>query len=96
MKKAARRGDLCTGHDDCSPRPAQRGSPHVTFNARAALRVTDPFVNHGCAAHAPHPGKVAEGSTTVTIDGLPAARVTDPVDCGSTIQTGSADVYIGD
>jgi len=96
MKKAARRGDLCTGHDDCSPRPAQKGSADVTVNDRALLRETDPFVRHGCAAHPPHPGKVKKGSSTVTINDLPAARVEDPIDCGSAIQTGSADVYIGD
>jgi uncharacterized Zn-binding protein involved in type VI secretion len=96
MKKAARRGDLCTGHDDCSPRPARRGSADVTVNDRAVLRVSDPFVPHGCPDHRPHPGKVKKGSSTVTINDLPAARIGDPIDCGSDIQTGSADVYIGD
>lgn len=96
MKPAARRGDRCTGHDDCSSRPAQRGSPDVTVNDRAQLRETDPFVRHGCPDHAPHPGKVKKGSSTVTINDLPAARAGDPIDCGSDIQTGSGDVYIGD
>ncbi len=96
MKRAARRGDHCTGHDDCSARPAQRGSPDVTVDDRAVLRVTDPFVQHGCAAHPPHPGKVEKGSSTVTINDKAAARIGDPIDCGSTIKTGSTDVYIGD
>jgi uncharacterized Zn-binding protein involved in type VI secretion len=39
---------------------------------------------------------VKKGSSTVTINDLPAARIGDPIDCGSDIQTGSADVYIGD
>jgi uncharacterized Zn-binding protein involved in type VI secretion len=95
MEKAARRGDLCTGHDACPPRPAQRGSPDVTVNDRPSLRVTDPFVNHGCPAHPPHPGKVQKGSSTVTINDLQAARIGDPIDCGSHVQTGSNDVYIG-
>jgi uncharacterized Zn-binding protein involved in type VI secretion len=96
MKKAARRGDLCTGHDACSPRPASRGSGDVTFNDRPALREDDPFGKHGCAEHPPHPGKVKKGSGTVTINDRPAARVDDPVDCGSHVQTGSSDVYIGE
>jgi uncharacterized Zn-binding protein involved in type VI secretion len=96
MEKAARRGDLCTGHDGCTPRPAQRGSPDVTVNDRASLRVADPFVPHGCPDHPPHPGKVKAGSGTVTINDLPAARVGDAVDCGSALQTGSGDVYIGE
>ncbi len=92
MDKAARRGDLCSGHEGSPPRPAQRGSPDVTFNDRASLRVSDPFVPHG---HPPHPGKVARGSSTVTINDQPAARVGDAIDCGSHVETGSPDVFIG-
>jgi uncharacterized Zn-binding protein involved in type VI secretion len=95
MERAARRGDLCTGHDDCPSRPSRSGSADTHVNDRAALRVGDPFVPHGCAAHSPHPGKVAQGSATVTINGRPAARVGDPVDCGSAVQTGSGNVFIG-
>ena len=95
MQRAARRGDLCTGHDDCSPRPAQRGSTTTSINDRAALRVSEPFVPHGCPSHAPHPGRVREGSRTVTIDDLPAARIGDPIDCGGAVQLGSDDVFVG-
>lgn len=96
MQKAARRGDLCSGHDDCGARPAQRGSADVTINDKAALRRDDPFVPHGGAQSAPHPGKVKGGSATVTINDLPAARAGDSIDCGSSIHTGSGDVLIGD
>jgi uncharacterized Zn-binding protein involved in type VI secretion len=68
----------------------------VTVNDRAALRVSDPFVPHGCSSHSPHPGKVSRGSATVTIDDLPAARVGDPIDCGGAVQLGSDDVFVGD
>jgi uncharacterized Zn-binding protein involved in type VI secretion len=91
--KAARRGDLCTGHHECRPRPAQRGSADVTVNDRPALRADDPFGKHGPT---PHTGKVQEGSRSVTINDRPAARTGDPVDCGSHVQTGSDDVFIGD
>jgi uncharacterized Zn-binding protein involved in type VI secretion len=63
MQRAARRGDLCTGHDDCSPRPAQRGSTTTSFNDRAALRVSDPFVRHDCG------GAVQLGSDDVFVGG---------------------------
>ncbi len=95
MQPASRRGDLCTGHDDCSGRPASQGSPDVSLNDRPALRVDDALVAHGCTAHKPHPGKVAAGSSTVTFNDKPAARVADPVDCGSEMRTGSPDVLIG-
>jgi uncharacterized Zn-binding protein involved in type VI secretion len=96
MQRSARRGDLCTGHDACAPRPAQRGSATVTINDRAALRVSDPFVPHGCPSHSAHPGKVAQGSSTVTFDDLPAARIGDAIDCGGAVQLGSPDVFVGD
>lgn len=96
MSNASRRGDLCTGHDDCSGRPAKEGSPDVSLNDKPALRVHDQLVPHGCAEHRSHPGKVSEGSKSVTINDRPAARIGDPVDCGSRMKTGSADVFIGD
>ena len=99
MSKAARRGDLCTGHQTCGcpPRPALQGSPDVTVDDKKALRVdVDTFVPHGCPAHPPHPGVAKRGSSTVTINDRPAARVGDPVDCGGAVQTGSSDVDIGD
>ena len=96
MAFASRRGDLCSGHDDCSGRPASQGSIDVALNDRPALRVNDAFVPHGGAAHPRHGGKVTQGSSTVTINDQPAARIGDPLDCGSTLHTGSSDVSIGD
>jgi uncharacterized Zn-binding protein involved in type VI secretion len=96
MSNAARRGDLCTGHDDCPGRPAKNGSADVTVNDRAALRVGDEFVLHRCPKHSPHKGVVNAGSSTVTINDQPAARIGDAIDCGSSVKTGSNDVFIGD
>jgi hypothetical protein len=95
MSNAARRGDLCSGHDDCAGRPSKSGSGDVSINDRAALRVGDEFVPHRCAKHASHSGHVNQGSSSVTINDQPAARIGDPVDCGSQIKTGSSDVTIG-
>jgi uncharacterized Zn-binding protein involved in type VI secretion len=96
MPFASRRGDLCTGHDDCAGRPASQGSVDVQLNDKPALRAADALVPHGSAAHARHASKVAQGSSSVTINDRPAARVGDPVDCGGALQTGSPDVLIGD
>jgi uncharacterized Zn-binding protein involved in type VI secretion len=96
MSFASRRGDLCTGHDACSGRPASQGSVDVQLNDRPALREDDALVPHEGGAHARHAGKVKQGSSTVTINDRPAARVGDPVDCGGNLKTGSPDVLIGD
>ncbi len=96
MPFASRRGDLCTGHDDCSARPASEGSVDVQLNDRPALRADDALVPHSGGAHGRHASRVKQGSSSVTINDQPAARVGDPVDCGGTLQTGSPDVLIGD
>ncbi len=92
MAGAARRGDLCTGHEESRPRPGLRGSADVIVNDRPALRAGDPFGKHGPTRHE---GKVKGGSATVTFNDVPAARTGDEVDCGSHIDAGSDDVLIG-
>ncbi len=93
MKKAGRRGDLCTGHGDHRPRPATKGSPDVIINDRAALRVGDAFAKHGPTMHA---GNMSVGSSTVTFNDRPASRVEDALDCGGALRDGSDDVFVGD
>jgi uncharacterized Zn-binding protein involved in type VI secretion len=72
-----------------------RGSPDVLVDDRAAVRQDDPLNSHGCAAHGSHKGKVKGGSSTVTLNDKPAARVGDEVDCGGALDTGSEHVLIG-
>jgi uncharacterized Zn-binding protein involved in type VI secretion len=93
MNKAGRRGDLCSGHADAKARPALKGSPDILVNDRAALRVGDTYAKHGPSAHA---GAVKTGSPTVWFNDVQAARVDDPIDCGSKVAEGSPDVEIGD
>jgi len=91
--RAARRGDLCSGHQESKPRPARSGSADVSVNDRPALRAGDAFGKHGPT---PHEGKVTGGSSTVSFNDQPAARSGDSIDCGSAIDTGSGDVFVGD
>ncbi len=76
------------------------GSPNVKTNKRFAVRVTDDVAD-GCSGlpinHLPWPFAIAvqEGSATVKINGLPAARLTSKLTCGAHIKTGSQNVVIG-
>ena len=45
--------------------------------------------------HPAHTAHIASGSSTVLINGLQAARVGDPIDCGGSVASGSPDVIIG-
>ncbi|WP_353959914.1 PAAR domain-containing protein [Aquisalimonas lutea] len=70
-------------------------SPDVFINGLSVVRLGDALVPHGCSTCSSHPRKVAEGAATVLINGRPASRVGDAVDCGGELATGSPDVFIG-
>ncbi|MEZ4296425.1 MAG: PAAR domain-containing protein [Polyangiaceae bacterium] len=99
MPSSARLGDHCTGHSHAyPPRPLIEASANVSADGIRICRVEDALAVHPCACGncPPHGGKVASGSASVTINTKAAARVGDPVDCGSSIATGSAGLVIGD
>lgn len=95
MSSATRLGDNDTGHDACAPTALATGSPNVFINGRAAGRVGDSYVPHGCINHPSHSGTIASGSASVFINGKAAGRVSDPVSCGGTVAEGSSNVFIG-
>lgn len=59
------------------------------------MRVSDSYESHGCCCCPPHGGVLAEGSSTVFVNNLPAGRQGDPVDCGSFADVHSPDTNIG-
>lgn len=87
---AARIGDIDTGHPPAPPTPVITGSTNVFINSRPAARKGDMLAPH-------HPGirLISEGSASVLINGKPAARITDSINCGGKLITGSFDVLIG-
>lgn len=96
MPPAARVTDVTAHGTPLSPGP---GSPDVLIEGSPAWRVTD---FHSCPlATGPVPhvgGAVTMGSTSVLINGIPAARMGDTiVESGppNTIVTGSQSVLIG-
>ncbi|MBR9904332.1 MAG: hypothetical protein GYB15_11250, partial [Gammaproteobacteria bacterium] len=58
-------------------------------------RVGDPLEPHAKPNHPPHPRTISSGSTTVLINGRPAALTGGSVDCGG-VTIGSGSVIIGD
>jgi len=88
---AARLTDVDTGHPPSPPTPVITGSANVLINSLPAARKGDMLVPH-------HPGirTISEGSASVKINGMEAARITDSINCGGVLITGSANVLIGD
>jgi uncharacterized Zn-binding protein involved in type VI secretion len=96
MPAVSRLGDTCTGHGCWPPRPSTAASPNVRVNGIPAHRQGDAWAAHTCPAiPETHASVLAAGSTTVRVNGKQLARVGDPVACGSSIATGSANVFAG-
>ncbi|MFS1523851.1 PAAR domain-containing protein [Microbulbifer sp. 2304DJ12-6] len=96
MPKAARLGDIGSGHGCFPPTPAISASGDTFINGRKAVRLGDAFAPHGCPQCPPHPRSLSAGSATVFINGKKAGRVGDSIGCGGSVSTGSGDTFIGD
>lgn len=92
MPAVTRLGDLDTGHGCFPPRPNNQASPDVFVNGIAVHRETDGWSTHCCGPSC-HASVLAKGSSTIFINGLPAARIGDPVACGSIVAEGSPNVF---
>ena len=93
MPAATRLNDQSAGH--CfNPRGNNQASDDVIINGRGAHRQGDSWPSHSCGP-ASHSSITSGGSSTVFINGKPAARIGDALDCGDVIAEGSPDVFIG-
>ncbi|OOE43447.1 3-deoxy-manno-octulosonate-8-phosphatase [Salinivibrio kushneri] len=95
MVKAVRVGDKGTDHDGFPPTPVTAGSPNVKIDGVPAARVGDPLMPHSKPKHPPHGRSIASGSSTVFINGKPAAITGGSVSCGG-VTIGGGTVNIGD
>lgn len=99
MPPVARLTDICTGHECFPPRASSAGSPNVFVNNLAAHRQSDAWSVHCCThpdqPHGCHASILASGSSTVFANGLQLGRIGDPVECGSSVATGSGNVFAG-
>lgn len=97
MPAAVRLGDMCSGHECWPPRANTSASPNVLVNGLGLHRVGDGWGPHTCPSiPETHSGTAATGSASVFSNGSSACRVGDAVDCGSTMASGSPNVFIGD
>ncbi len=92
MPAAGRLGDQCTGHGGFPPRPSTSAQSLVKVNGIPLLVVGSTFASHKSGKKS-HGGTLAAGSTLAKIDGVPLARIGDPVACGSALAEGSDFVF---
>ncbi len=71
----------------------QTGSTSVFINTLPATMIEQ--ATGSCWKDGGTPRRVATGSATVFSNGKPTARVTETMDCGAVIRTGSPNVFIG-
>jgi len=96
MPAVTRKGDSCTGHGCWPPRGSAQGSGDVFANSIAVHRQGDAWAPHTCPSMPEtHAGALASGSDTVFVNGRQVGRIGDPVDCGSSVASGSGDVFAG-
>ena len=94
-KKIVLLGDLGMDHAGFPPTPVIAGSPNVLIDGKPVARVGDPLAPHSKPKHPPHPRAIAAGSSTVMINGIPAAVTGGAITCGG-VTIGSGSVVIGD
>jgi len=96
MPAVTRLGDYSTG-DPCGapPRPSSEGSGDVYANGIPVHRENDAWEPHACPGSSPHGATLLAGSGTVFANGKQLGRIGDPISCGSTVDTGSGDVFAG-
>lgn len=70
-----------------------KGSLNVFINGKPAIIAHQSIGK--CSEHSPNVQKVAQGSSSVNINGFPAARIGDLLTCSASIHTGSSNVFIG-
>ncbi|TBV10268.1 PAAR domain-containing protein [Stutzerimonas kirkiae] len=96
MPAVARLNDTCSGHGCWPPRSNDAASTDVFINGRGAHRQGDHWAPHTCPSiPETHDSVLAAGSASVFVNGRPLGRVGDAVACGSTIATGSDNVFAG-
>ncbi|WP_241627465.1 PAAR domain-containing protein [Rosenbergiella epipactidis] len=86
MLPAARVGDII-----CHGGAIASGSSNVTINGLPAAMLAVSAT--ACGLHGG--AVIATGSGSITINGYPAARLGDITACGSSVVTGSGNVFIG-
>lgn len=91
---ASRITDICSGHGCFPPRPITSCSGDFIIDNLGAARETDSLASHCCDGSC-HSGSISSGSSTYYVNGLQQARITDPVDCGSTIAQGCNTFIVG-
>lgn len=92
-KPVARLGDMSTGHFPFPARPNDQASTNVFANGIGVHRQGDHWVVH-CAPIC-HDGRLQKGSKSVFTNSKQTGRVSDPIDCGDIVATGSPNVFIG-
>ncbi|MDC9581059.1 type VI secretion system PAAR protein [Xenorhabdus sp. PR6a] len=89
MGNAVKIGDIGTEHGNCSATPVISGASTVKVDGAYLARQGDAL-----APHSSHSRSIAGGSGSVFIEGKPAARTGDAVDCGGVV-IGGGSVNIG-
>jgi uncharacterized Zn-binding protein involved in type VI secretion len=94
MSGVARVIDICSGHGAFPARYPISGSTNVFVNNVGVLRMGDGFLPHS-DGHTSHDAIIISGASGVFVNGSSIAKTGSLLSCGSTIASGSNNVFVG-
>ena len=95
MPAVVRLNDISTGDPCGAPqRPNSQGCAVSMVNSLPIHCATHAWQPHACPLSPPHGATTAAGSPNTFAESLPIARIGDPIDCGSSCQTGSPNTFV--
>ena len=78
-------GDIGTDHDGFPPTPVIAASPDVFLDGKPVARQGDLLAPHDKPNNPPHPRAIADGVSSVLVNGKPIAVTGAAVDCGGVV-----------
>lgn len=98
MPAASRLGDQSTGHDGFPPTACISSNTSKTFvNGIQVQALGSVYAAHtkGSTTHPIGIRDTTGGSSKVFIEGKPAIRIGDPIECGDSVGEGSSNTFFG-
>jgi uncharacterized Zn-binding protein involved in type VI secretion len=89
------KGAITSGHGSFPPSPIEEGSSNVNVEGKPCTFKSAIVKTHINPSPSPCTRSISSGSSTVNINGHPAARISDSIDCGGMILQGNSTVFCG-
>ena len=94
MAMAAKKGSSISGHDACGGTSVMTCSSNVFTEGGGLARVGDLGIPHGCKDHPAHPPIIANGSSSIIVNGKIVAKSGSACSCGCSVVSGCSTIMV--